>query len=90
MDRATWNVDVHGTGHQIELRWSYWGGRREVYVDGTFAAGDTKVLRWKSRHPVDVAGKTCTVITRPKKHAKTVFDVFLDVDGQERAPDNIG
>ncbi len=86
MKAAIWNVNVNGTAHEVRLEWTYWGGQRDVYVDGTVVQGDTSPLRWSSTQPVDVAGKQVAVITRPRKVNKAAFDVVLQVDGQELAP----
>ena len=87
MKAAHWNIDVDGTAHHIELRWTYWGGQRDVYVDGEPIAGSTESLRSSSTQPVDVGGKKVAVITRPRKVNKAAFDVLLEVDGKEIEPE---
>jgi hypothetical protein len=83
---AIWNIDVDGSTHEVRLEWTYWGGQRDVYVDGVPVEGDTVPFRWSSTQPVDVGSKRVAVITRPRKINKAAFDVFLEVDGEELAP----
>ena len=86
MSSAIWQIEVDGQQHEVELQWTYWGGERNVLVDGTIVDADTQALRWKSDQSIDVGGKRCVVITRPKKVNKVAFDVLLEVDGQELTP----
>lgn len=34
MERKSWKVDIDGAQHSVVLDWTYYGGRREVTVDG--------------------------------------------------------
>lgn len=86
MKAAVWNVDVDGQQHEVRLEWTYWGGQRDVYVDGVIVDGDTVPFRWSSTQPIDVGGKRMAVITRPREINKAAFDVLLQADGTELKP----
>lgn len=88
MYTAVWNIEVDGAVHEVKLEWTYWGGERDVYVDGVLVDEDKKPLRWKSDQQVDVAGKRVTVLTRPHSALHSArFSVLLQVDGAEIEPD---
>lgn len=45
MARATWNVEIEGQPHTIELKWTYFGGERELIVDSQIADDNTIPFR---------------------------------------------
>ena len=92
---AIWNLDVDGSTHEVKLEWTYWGGDRDVYVDGALVSESKLLLRWKSDQEIEVAGRTARVITKPHSVAHAArFTVLLEFQGKELEPDrnlsNIG
>ncbi|SHH20137.1 hypothetical protein SAMN05443575_3416 [Jatrophihabitans endophyticus] len=88
MYTAVWNVDVDGRAHEVTLKWTYWGGERDVYLDGELVAESTLLLRWKSDQEIDIDGHTARVVTRPHSLAHPDrFTLVLDLDGVEHEPD---
>lgn len=77
MAKATWNVDVNGTPHQIVLEWSYWGGERTVTVDGKTVQQDDQPMRWQSNQMFEIESESFTVVTKPQKVNIGAFDVEL-------------
>ncbi len=87
MERKVWNVDVDGSQHEVVLNWTYYGGARQVVLDGTLVDDDTKAMRWKSEQAFDLAGHRAVVRTRPKRRISPYFVVSLTVDGRDVAPE---
>lgn len=77
MAQKTWNVALDGTTHTVQLNWTYWGGEREVVVDGTVVNEDRKLLRWESDQHFDIDGHHFNIVTRPQALNVTAFDVDL-------------
>ena len=80
MARATWNIDVDGQPHTIELQWTYFGGERELSVDGQIADDNTIPFRWTSEQHFTVGGQVGRVVTRPQRINVAAFDVELYLD----------
>lgn len=87
MDRKTWTVDIDGTQHKVALDWTYWGGDRQVSVDGDVVNKDTKLLRWKSAQEFEVAGHPALIKTEPARKISSQFVISMELDGVEIEPD---
>lgn len=88
MATKTWTVDTGGTSHEVALDWGYWGGRREVRVDGEVVDSSTVPLRWSSTQEFDLDGHRCVLTTRPSSKLSARFRIELEVDGEAvRSPD---
>jgi len=77
MAQKTWNVELDGKTHTVHLNWTYFGGAREVVVDGNVVNEDRKLLRWHSDQHFDIDGHDCHIVTRPQRVNVTAFDVEL-------------
>ena len=77
--RTTWRVDVDGRPHEVVLNWTYWGGKREVVLDGDVVAKQRKPLLWWSEQAFRVDGQACRVVTRAQKANTLEFDAELFV-----------
>jgi hypothetical protein len=77
MARATWNIDVNGEQHLVELNWTYFGGERELIVDGQVANDNTIPFRWTSEQKFTIGGQEGRVVTRPQRINVAAFDVEL-------------
>lgn len=86
MALRNWTIDLDGREHTVTLNWTYWGGEREVLVDGRVVNEDKKFLRWESHQEFELDGHHCAVITRPQRSNITEFDIELRVDGRVIAP----
>lgn len=82
MAEKHWKVDEH----DVVLTWGYWGGKREVTVDGTTVSKNTIPLRGWSEQRFDLDGKVAVVKTKPSFAVSAKFVVTLEVDGREIAP----
>ena len=83
MERKVWQVDVGGTQHEVVLQWTYWGGDRQVLLDGELIHSDSQLMRWKSEQPFKIDGHTAVVRTKPKTKVSPYFVISLEVDGRE-------
>ncbi len=79
MAEKTWKVDLDGKTHTVQLNWTYWGGEREVVVDGIVVNEDRKLLRWESDQQFTIDGHECQIVTRPQSTNIAAFDVDLFV-----------
>ncbi len=86
MERKVWRVELDGAAHEVVLNWTYWGGDRQVVVDGALVGDDTRAMRWKSEQRFDLAGHPAVVRTRPKAKVSPYFVVTLEVDGDVVPP----
>lgn len=77
--RTTWQVDMNGRQHEIVLNWTYWGGKREVVLDGDVISSERRPLLWWSEQPFQIDDEACKVVTRPQKINTTEFHVELFV-----------
>ena len=82
MDRKSWKVDVDGKQHEVVLNWTYWGGARQVSLDGKVVNDSTVPMRWKSEQAIDVDGRRVVVRTKPFKRVSPYFVIELEVDGK--------
>lgn len=83
MERKSWSIDVDGTQHAVALNWTYWGGRREVTVDGEVVATNTLPMRWSSTQPFRLGGHEAVVRTRPSNPVSPYFVITLELDGRK-------
>lgn len=88
MERKSWTVDVDGSRHEVVLQWSYWGGAREVQVDGRTVDRSRVPMRWRSEQTFDVAGHNAVVRTRPSKPVSPWFVITLELDGRKVEPNS--
>lgn len=77
--KTTWRVEANGSEHEVVLNWSYWGGRREVVVDGEVIDSRRRPLLWWSEQPFQIDGQQCKVVTRPQNINVAKFEVELFV-----------
>lgn len=77
--RSTWQVDANGGRHEVVLNWTYWGGRRELVVDGQVISDQRRPMLWWSEQPFQLDGQPCKVVTRPQKINVAKFEVELFV-----------
>lgn len=87
MERKTWTVSIDGTEHSVALNWTYWGGERQVVVDGEVVDDDARLMRWTSAQEFDLGGHRAVVRTEPAKRFSTQFVITLEVDGAVVEPD---
>jgi hypothetical protein len=66
MERKSWTVEVDGGRHEVVMLWSYWGGGREVQVDGRTLDRSRVPMRWCSEQSFELAGHRAVVRTRPR------------------------
>ena len=71
MAQKTWKVALDGTTHTEQLNWTYFGGEREVRVDGTVVNEEHKMLRWNSDQEFTLDGHRCRVVTRHSMSSST-------------------
>lgn len=88
MERKVWQVDVDGSRHEVALNWTYWGGDRQVLLDGELVHSDSQAMRWKSEQPFKIGGRTAVVRTKPKNGFSPFFVITLEVDGREVTSDS--
>lgn len=79
MAQKTWNVELDGKTHSVQLNWTYFGGAREVVVDGAVVNEDRKLLRWESDQHFEIDGHDCHIVTQPQAKNVAAFDVDLFV-----------
>jgi len=77
--RKTWQPDVNGSRHEVVLNWTYWGGKRELVVDGEVASRERRPLLSWSDQRFQLDGQACKVVTRPQRVNIAKFDVELFV-----------
>jgi FAIM1 (Fas apoptotic inhibitory molecule) protein len=87
MERKAWTVEVDGRPHEVVLQWSYWGGAREVQVDGQTVDRSKVPMRWRSEQSFEVAGHNAIVSTRPSRRISPWFVITLEIDGRDVEPD---
>jgi hypothetical protein len=86
VERKTWTVKTEDGSHEVELRWTYWSGHREVAVDGVLKTSNSLPLRWKSEQRVDIDGHEAVIRTRPSMPLSAYFTITLELDGVEVPP----
>jgi hypothetical protein len=86
METKSWNVDLDGERHEVKLLWTYFGGKREVEVDGTVVEKSTVPMRWRSSQSFDLAGHAAVLTMRPVRPLSKYFAIALTVDGTEVEP----
>lgn len=74
---------LDGTEHEVRLDWTYWSGRREIYVDGIQRDERSERMQWKSTQRIEVDGHACVVRTEPTRLISARFRITLEVDGRE-------
>jgi hypothetical protein len=77
MRRSTWHVDENGSRHEVVLNWSYFGGKRELVVDGQVVSDQRRPVLWWSEQPFQLDGQPCKVVTRPQNINFAKFEVEL-------------
>jgi len=77
--RRTWRADVNGGQHEVVLNWTYWGGKRELVVDGEVVSDQRRPLLWWSEQVFQLDGQPCKVVTRPRNVNVAKFEVELFV-----------
>lgn len=84
MSVKSWTITAGSETHRVDLDWSYWGGKRQVNVDGKVVSKNTVPMRWKSTQEFAVDGHECVVVTEPqgKKKFTPIFQIWLKVDGK--------
>lgn len=87
MERKSWTVEVDGDRHAVVLDWTYYGGRREVTVDGRLVSRSSFPLRWRSEQAFRVAGHPAVVRTKPSGPPSPKFVITLEVDGTVVPPE---
>lgn len=88
MEKKSWKVASGGTIYAVDLLWSYWGGHREVQVDGQTVERSTIPMRWRSRQSFELADGEAVVETRPAKSISPYFSISLGFNGDEIASDS--
>jgi len=56
VEQKSWTVNVDGAQHTVVLDWTYWGGRREVSLDGQAVGSSTIPMRWRSEQAFQIDG----------------------------------
>ena len=82
MEHKTWKLDLDGDAHVVRLDWTYWGGLREVFIDGEQRHESVVPMRWKSSQAFEIDGRHCVVKTEPSALLSPKFRISLEVDGQ--------
>ena len=59
------------------MQWTYFGGERELNVDGQIADDNTLLMRWTSEQHFTVGGRAGRVVTRPQRINFAAFDIEL-------------
>lgn len=88
MERKVWQVDVDGKQHEVALSWTYWGGDRQVHLDGELVHSSSQAMRGKSEQPFQIDGHTAVVRTRAKTKVSPFFVISLEVDGKDVASES--
>ncbi len=76
-----WTVPLDGMEHRVELHWTYWGGVREVVVDGRVVARSSKLFRAHWEQSFDLDGHRALVTTKSSRRMSGRFMIDLTVDG---------
>ncbi len=87
LERKVWTVDVDGGPHAVVLHWTYFGGHRELEVDGRVVGESTVPMRWRSEQAFEIAGHRAVVRTQPARRVSPWFVITLEVEGKAVAPD---
>lgn len=87
MEQKTWKFELDGETHVVRLDWTYWGGRRNVTVDGVERHESIVPMRWRSTQEFDVAGHQAVVTTEPTITISARFKISLTIDGQRIEPE---
>mgnify|MGYP000329788969 CR=1 FL=1 len=82
MEQTIWNVELDGATHEVRLDWTYFGGRREVFVDGVQRHVSVIPMRWRSTQEFEIDGHPCVVATEPSSLISPYFRISLRVDGR--------
>ncbi len=87
MERKTWTVDVDGRRHAVVLNWTYWGGHRQVVVDGRVMGESSRRMRGHSEQAFEIDGHPAMVRTMPSWRMSAKFVITLEVDGGAVRPE---
>ena len=87
MEQKTWTFDLDGQTHVVRLDWTYWGGRRDVWVDGVQRHESVIPMRWRSSQAFDIGEHQGVVTTAPTKTISGRFRITLEIDGQPIEPE---
>lgn len=102
MEQKPWTVDIDGGEHTVVLNWTYYGGRREVVVDGRAVSKNTIPMRWRSEQAFEIDRQPAVVRTQPARRISrfrdiaeavhgagaALFVITLEVDGKAVQPDS--
>ncbi|HMS46422.1 MAG: hypothetical protein WAX12_15080 [Candidatus Microthrix subdominans] len=86
MEHKTWKFQLKGEDHIVRLDWTYWGGRREVFVDGQQRHESIIPMRWRSSQVFELEGSHCVVTTEPTGLMSPKFRISLEIDGEGIKP----
>ena len=87
MEHKSWIVDLDGRTHTVVLDWTYYGGRRQVSVDGQVVDSSRVPMRWRSTQAFEIDGYRAVVRTRPSGPLSPLFVIDLEVDGKAVVPE---
>jgi hypothetical protein len=79
MAQRTWEVDVQGIHHTVNLKHGYWSGRREIFLDGQPLVKDRHLIDKGSQHPFSIDGRSCELGITTNG---ITYDYYLLLDGQ--------
>ena len=82
-NNQSWNVILDGKQHIITLNWTYYGGTREVVVDGQMVDRSTEWLRPESKQHFVIDNHMCEIVTRPRQDDMFTFEIMLFIDGKK-------
>ena len=88
MEHKTWNFPLDGADHVVRLDWTYFTGRREVFVDGKQRHESVIPMRWRSSQPFEIEGRNCVVTTEPTWLLSPQFRISLKIDGKTIEPES--
>lgn len=80
MEQKTWKFDLDDTEREVRLDWTYWGGHREVFLDGVSRHESVIPMRGRSQQRFEIDGHPAIVRTEPENFVK--FKITLEVDGR--------
>lgn len=62
MPKHTWEVDLDGNRHTVELIHGYWSGKREIRLDGQLLERSKRFPDYGSRHPFSIGAHACELL----------------------------
>jgi len=85
---ATWNLDVKGTRHIVVFDWNFFGGKREIKVDGAVVNTDSKLLQRESDQSMTIGSEQASVVTRPQAGNPNAFGLEFHPEDRVLTPDS--